>query len=110
MWVWTPENRHNGRRSIPVAMCHTPKYTNTATSGVAALYCCRKAHITVSRRLYEAGLFACRPVVLCLCPQRRSECGCVGPVNIATGHQSSEATYSLRMSLDLTSRTIPEEQ
>ncbi|GBM60392.1 hypothetical protein AVEN_156951-1 [Araneus ventricosus] len=31
-------------------------------------------------------------------------------MNIATGHQSSGATYSLRMSLNLTSRTIPEGQ
>ncbi|GBN96794.1 hypothetical protein AVEN_242420-1 [Araneus ventricosus] len=32
---------------------------------------------------------------VCLCPQRTSERGCVGPVNIAVGHQSSGATYSL---------------
>ncbi|GBM28787.1 hypothetical protein AVEN_130496-1 [Araneus ventricosus] len=47
---------------------------------------------------------------VCLCPQRTSERGCIGPVNIAVGHQSSGATYSLHMSLDLTSRTIPEGQ
>ncbi|GBM20249.1 hypothetical protein AVEN_216667-1 [Araneus ventricosus] len=53
---------------------------------------------------------------VCLCPQRTSERGCIGPVNlcivaaaatIAVGHQSSGGSYSLRMSLDLTSRTIP---
>ncbi|GBM80517.1 hypothetical protein AVEN_123272-1 [Araneus ventricosus] len=47
---------------------------------------------------------------VCLCLQRTSERGCIGPVNITVGHQSSGATYSLRMSLDLTSRTIPEGQ
>ncbi|GBO24012.1 hypothetical protein AVEN_230265-1 [Araneus ventricosus] len=26
---------------------------------------------------------------VCLCPQRTSERGCIGPVNIAVGHQSS---------------------
>ncbi|GBN80035.1 hypothetical protein AVEN_199180-1, partial [Araneus ventricosus] len=25
---------------------------------------------------------------LCLCPQRTTERGCIGPVNIAVGHQS----------------------
>ncbi|GBN85830.1 hypothetical protein AVEN_160668-1 [Araneus ventricosus] len=44
---------------------------------------------------------------VCLCPQCTSERGCIGPVNIAVGHQSCGATYSLRMSLDLTSKTIP---
>ncbi|GBN20815.1 hypothetical protein AVEN_14385-1 [Araneus ventricosus] len=47
---------------------------------------------------------------VCLCPQRTSERGCIGPLNIAVGHQSSGATYSLRMNLDLTSRTIRERQ
>ncbi|GBN08358.1 hypothetical protein AVEN_123159-1 [Araneus ventricosus] len=47
---------------------------------------------------------------VCLCPQRTSERGCIGPVNIAVGHHSSGATYSLRMSLDLAFRTIPEGQ
>ncbi|GBM70978.1 hypothetical protein AVEN_102913-1 [Araneus ventricosus] len=47
---------------------------------------------------------------VCLCPQHPSERGSIGPVNIAVGHQNSETTYSLRMSLDLTSRTIPEGQ
>ncbi|GBL80546.1 hypothetical protein AVEN_82602-1 [Araneus ventricosus] len=47
---------------------------------------------------------------VCLCLQRTSERSCIGPMNIAVGHQSSEATYSLWMSLDLTSRTIPEGQ
>ncbi|GBO05986.1 hypothetical protein AVEN_158294-1 [Araneus ventricosus] len=47
---------------------------------------------------------------VCLCLQRTSERGCIGPMNIAVGHQSSGATYSLRMSLDLTSRTINEGQ
>ncbi|GBL95805.1 hypothetical protein AVEN_726-1 [Araneus ventricosus] len=65
---------------------------------------------TVSRRLHEGGLFARRPVVCVPLSQRTSERGCIGPVNIAVGHQSSGATYSLRMSLDLTSRTIPEGQ
>ncbi|GBN15551.1 hypothetical protein AVEN_77201-1 [Araneus ventricosus] len=45
---------------------------------------------------------------VCLCLQRTSERGCIEPVNIAVGHQSSGATYSLRMSFYLTSRTIPE--
>ncbi|GBN14539.1 hypothetical protein AVEN_79585-1 [Araneus ventricosus] len=39
-----------------------------------------------------------------LCTQRTSERGCIGNMNIAVGHQSSGATYSLPMSLDLTSR------
>ncbi|GBM03019.1 hypothetical protein AVEN_14533-1 [Araneus ventricosus] len=47
---------------------------------------------------------------VCLCSRRTSERGCIGPVNIAVGHQSSGATYSLRMRLDLTSRTIHEGQ
>ncbi|GBL89553.1 hypothetical protein AVEN_87883-1 [Araneus ventricosus] len=47
---------------------------------------------------------------VCLCPQRTLERCCIGPVNIAVGHQSSGTTYSLRMSLDFTPRTIPEEQ
>ncbi|GBN26123.1 hypothetical protein AVEN_275671-1 [Araneus ventricosus] len=63
---------------------------------------------TVSRRQHEGGLFARRPLFVCLCPQRTSERGCIGPVNIAVGHQSSGATYSLRMSLDVTSRIISE--
>ncbi|GBN93057.1 hypothetical protein AVEN_21634-1 [Araneus ventricosus] len=45
---------------------------------------------------------------VCLCLQHTSERGCIGPMNIAVGHQSSMTTYSLRMSLDLTSRTILE--
>ncbi|GBN41096.1 hypothetical protein AVEN_80329-1 [Araneus ventricosus] len=55
----------DGRRSLPVAMCQTPKETNSVTAVVVALCCCRKAHIcqTVSRRLHEGGLFARRPVV-----------------------------------------------
>ncbi|GBM96381.1 hypothetical protein AVEN_64084-1 [Araneus ventricosus] len=47
----------------------------------------------------------------CLCafvPNTRQSAVTLGPVNIAVGHQRSGATYSLRMSLDLTSRTIPE--
>ncbi|GBM32156.1 hypothetical protein AVEN_11935-1 [Araneus ventricosus] len=44
---------------------------------------------------------------VCLCPQRTSERGCIRPWNIAVGHQSSGATYFLRLSLDFTSRTIP---
>ncbi|GBO05996.1 hypothetical protein AVEN_217562-1 [Araneus ventricosus] len=47
---------------------------------------------------------------VCLCPQRTSERSCIGAVNIAVGHQSSRTTYSLRMSLDLTYKTIPEGQ
>ncbi|GBN05702.1 hypothetical protein AVEN_95476-1 [Araneus ventricosus] len=43
---------------------------------------------------------------VCLCSQRTSERGCIGPVNITVGHQSSGGTYSLRMSLDLTSRAM----
>ncbi|GBM29451.1 hypothetical protein AVEN_255838-1 [Araneus ventricosus] len=68
---------------------------------------------TVSPRLHEGGLFAQRPVDLlfvCLCPQRTSKRGCIGPVHIAVGHQSTGVTYSLRMSLHLTSRTIPNEE
>ncbi|GBN04060.1 hypothetical protein AVEN_100654-1 [Araneus ventricosus] len=47
---------------------------------------------------------------VCLCLQRMSERDCIGPMNIAVVHQSSGATYSLRMSLYLTYRTIPEGQ
>ncbi|GBL88703.1 hypothetical protein AVEN_195679-1 [Araneus ventricosus] len=35
---------------------------------------------------------------VCLCLQRTSERGCIGPVNIAVRHQNSGATYSLLMS------------
>ncbi|GBN12349.1 hypothetical protein AVEN_87982-1 [Araneus ventricosus] len=45
---------------------------------------------------------------VCFCPQGTSERGCIGPVNIAVGQQSSGTNHSLRMSLDLTSITIPE--
>ncbi|GBM93671.1 hypothetical protein AVEN_42601-1 [Araneus ventricosus] len=45
---------------------------------------------------------------VCLCLKRTSERGYIGPMDNAVGHQSSGATYSLQMSLDLTSRTIPE--
>ncbi|GBL68291.1 hypothetical protein AVEN_246366-1 [Araneus ventricosus] len=48
-WVWTPENHHNGRRSLPVAMCQTPEDTNSATDGVAVLCCCRKAPYKLCR-------------------------------------------------------------
>ncbi|GBN69034.1 hypothetical protein AVEN_262399-1 [Araneus ventricosus] len=65
---------------------------------------------TVSRRRHEGGLFARRPVICVPFSLRTLERGCIGPVNIAVGHQSSGATYSLLMSLDLTSRTIPEGQ
>ncbi|GBM53605.1 hypothetical protein AVEN_105492-1 [Araneus ventricosus] len=48
-------------------MCQTPEGTNSATAGVAALLCCRKAHMhegdCMKRRLHEGGLFARRPVV-----------------------------------------------
>ncbi|GBM73003.1 Transposable element Tcb1 transposase [Araneus ventricosus] len=46
-------------------MCQTPEDTNSATAGVSALCCCRKAHIrqTVSPTLQEGRLFARRPVV-----------------------------------------------
>ncbi|GBM35163.1 hypothetical protein AVEN_140761-1 [Araneus ventricosus] len=64
---------------------------------------------TVSRKLHEGGLFARRPVV-CVPLSPMSERGCIGPANIAVGHQGSGATYCLWMSLDLTSRTIPEGQ
>ncbi|GBL77997.1 hypothetical protein AVEN_143315-1 [Araneus ventricosus] len=65
---------------------------------------------TVSRRLHEGGLFARRLVVCVSLSPAHVRARCIGPVNIAVGHQSSGATYSLRMSLDLTSRTIPEGQ
>ncbi|GBO31044.1 hypothetical protein AVEN_245936-1 [Araneus ventricosus] len=31
---------------------------------------------------------------VCVCPQSTSERSCIGPVNIAVGHQSSGSTYS----------------
>ncbi|GBO07307.1 hypothetical protein AVEN_220407-1 [Araneus ventricosus] len=63
---------------------------------------------SVSRRLHEGGLFARRPNV----------CAHLSKAHVRArlhwarevGHQSSGATYSLRMSLDLTSRTIPDGQ
>ncbi|GBM01210.1 hypothetical protein AVEN_253611-1 [Araneus ventricosus] len=62
-----------------------------------------KSRQTMSRRLHEGGLFARRPVArVPLSPAYVR--GCIGLVNIAVGHQSSGSTYSLRMSLDLTSR------
>ncbi|GBN14186.1 hypothetical protein AVEN_119980-1 [Araneus ventricosus] len=62
---------------------------------------------TVSRRLHKGGLFTRRSVV---CVPLSPERGCIEPMNIAVGHQSSGATYSLGMSLDLISRTIQEGQ
>ncbi|GBM16067.1 hypothetical protein AVEN_163112-1 [Araneus ventricosus] len=93
-------------------MCQTPEDSSSGTAGVAALCCCREAHIPANCRAdcmkedcsHDDLLF------VCLCPQRTSERGCIEPVNIAVGHQSSGATYTLRMSLYLTSRTIPEGQ
>ncbi|GBM41977.1 hypothetical protein AVEN_3600-1 [Araneus ventricosus] len=58
---------------------------------------------TVSRRLHK-GLFARRPVVCVRLFTAHVRAG-MG-VNVVVEHQSSGATYSLRMSLDLTSRTI----
>ncbi|KAF8764893.1 hypothetical protein HNY73_022925 [Argiope bruennichi] len=63
--VWTPENDHIVRRSLPVAMYQKLEdTTNKATVGIAALSCCRKAHScqTVSCRLHDGGLFALRAV------------------------------------------------
>ncbi|GBM64811.1 hypothetical protein AVEN_105716-1 [Araneus ventricosus] len=65
---------------------------------------------TVSRRLYEGGLFAQRPVVYVPLSPAHVSAQLHWPVNIAVGHQSIWATYSLRMSLDLTPITIPEGQ
>ncbi|GBL93021.1 hypothetical protein AVEN_54653-2 [Araneus ventricosus] len=83
--------------------------TGLTLTGVAALCCCRKVHVppncvaqTAEDCSHDDLLF------LCFCLQPTSKRGCIGPVNIAVGHHSSGATYSLRMSLDLTSRTIPE--
>ncbi|GBN97165.1 hypothetical protein AVEN_132295-1 [Araneus ventricosus] len=55
---------------------------------------------TVSCRRHAGGLFAPRPVV----------CVPLSLAHVRVGHQSSGATYVLRMSLDLISRTIPEGQ
>ncbi|GBL94164.1 hypothetical protein AVEN_163494-1 [Araneus ventricosus] len=65
---------------------------------------------TVSRRLHEGDCSHDDLLFVCLCPQRTSERGCIGSVNIVVGHERSGATYFLRKSLDLTSRTIPEGQ
>ncbi|GBM64379.1 hypothetical protein AVEN_101463-1 [Araneus ventricosus] len=64
-----------------------------------------KSHQTVSRRLHEGGLFARRPVPLSTEHVRAR-------FHWAREHRnwSSGTTYPLRMSLDLTSRTIPEGQ
>ncbi|GBM58056.1 hypothetical protein AVEN_222821-1 [Araneus ventricosus] len=90
-------------------MCQTQEDTNSATSGVSSL-------------LLQEGPYPAKPcgancmkedcshddlLFLCLCPQHTSERECIGPENIAVGHQSNGTTYYLRMSLDLTSRTIP---
>ncbi|GBM55111.1 hypothetical protein AVEN_208624-1 [Araneus ventricosus] len=44
---------------------------------------------TVSRRLHEGGTFARPSLFVCLCSQCTSERGCIGPVNIVIGHESS---------------------
>ncbi|GBM24343.1 hypothetical protein AVEN_202328-1 [Araneus ventricosus] len=94
----------NGRRQLPVAMSQTPEDINSW----------RRSSLLLQEDPYPAKL--CRADCMkadCLqddllfvgfCPQRTSERGCIGPVNIAVGHQSSGTTYSLRISLDLTSR------
>ncbi|GBO03500.1 hypothetical protein AVEN_181855-1 [Araneus ventricosus] len=77
-------------------MCQTPEDTNSATAGAAALCPVRLCRADCVKEVcsHDDLLF------VCLCPQRTSERSCIGPVNIAVGHQSSGTTYSLRMSLD----------
>ncbi|GBM66105.1 hypothetical protein AVEN_169773-1 [Araneus ventricosus] len=62
--AWTLENHHNGRRSLPAAMCQTPENTNSATADVVALCCCRKVHIPPNcvAQTAEGGLFLRRSV------------------------------------------------
>ncbi|GBN55982.1 hypothetical protein AVEN_225685-1, partial [Araneus ventricosus] len=81
-WVWAPENHHNGRRSLPVAICQTPEDTNSATAGVPVLCCCRKTHIPPNC----VAQTACRRTVLtttcCLCafvPRAHQSAIALGP-------------------------------
>ncbi|GBM39854.1 hypothetical protein AVEN_45810-1 [Araneus ventricosus] len=92
-------------------MCQTPDNTArqlashlSATAGIPYPSKPCRANCMKEDCSHDGVLF------VCLCPQRTLESGSIGPVNIAISHQSSGPTYSLRMSLDLTPRTIPEGQ
>ncbi|GBM59173.1 hypothetical protein AVEN_18061-1 [Araneus ventricosus] len=89
------------------------------------LQCARRRRTLTARQLLQEGPYPAKLrhadcmkedcshddlLFVCLCPQRTSGRSCIRPNNIAVGYQSSGATYSLRMSLYLTSRTIPEGQ
>ncbi|GBN18686.1 hypothetical protein AVEN_89424-1 [Araneus ventricosus] len=91
-------------------MCQTPEDTNWRRSSLLL----HKGHVPpncVCRAdCIKEDFSHDGPLFVCLCLQRATERGCIGPMNIAVGHQSSGVTYSLWMSLDLTSRTIPEGQ
>ncbi|GBM07989.1 hypothetical protein AVEN_176522-1 [Araneus ventricosus] len=65
---------------------------------------------TVSRRLHEGVLFARQPVVCVLLSPAHVRARLHWTREHRSWTQSSGATYSLRESLDLTSRTIPEGQ
>ncbi|GBN04517.1 hypothetical protein AVEN_135891-1 [Araneus ventricosus] len=91
-------------------MCQTPEDTNSPTADVLLLQegpypakLCR-ADCKKEDCSHDDLLF------VCLCPQCMSERGYIGPVNIEVEQQSSGAPYFLRMSLDLTSKTISEGQ
>ncbi|GBM20429.1 hypothetical protein AVEN_222126-1 [Araneus ventricosus] len=80
--VWTPENHHNGRRSLPVAMCQTPEDTNSATAGVVALCCCRNAHILPNCVAQTACRRTVRTTTCYLCafaPSARQSAVALGP-------------------------------
>ncbi|GBM15815.1 hypothetical protein AVEN_262963-1 [Araneus ventricosus] len=105
----------SGRRRIATTaddryllQCARRRRTLTARQLVSQLSVTARRSIsrqTVSRRLHRGGLLTRRSVV---CVPLSPERGCIEPMNIAVGHQSSGTTYSLRMSLDLRSRMIHE--
>ncbi|GBN58295.1 hypothetical protein AVEN_75917-1 [Araneus ventricosus] len=61
----TPENHHNGKLSLPVAMCQTPEALTARqlASQLDAAVGRPISRQTVSHRLHEGGLFARRHVV-----------------------------------------------
>ncbi|GBM13128.1 hypothetical protein AVEN_64343-1 [Araneus ventricosus] len=65
---------------------------------------------TLSRRLHEGGLLTRRPVVCVPLSPAHVKARLHWAINISVRLQSSRAMHSLRKSLDLTYRTIPEGQ
>ncbi|GBN41752.1 hypothetical protein AVEN_129757-1 [Araneus ventricosus] len=104
-----------GRRRITTSaddsyLLQCTRRRRTLTAGVAAPCCCRKAHIPPNCVVQTACRRTVRTTACCAFVPAHVRARLFGLVNIAVEHQSNGATYSLRMSLDLISRTIPEGQ